>query len=219
MYKNDMQIRQKIIKFGDKIDEISRIIRKGGVIILPAKTIYGLSCRFDEEAPLKRIYDIKNRKEGVPFIILISRLEDLSSLVLSLNESAMKLISFYWDKDDPDPLTVIFKKNLQLPDYVTGGRDTIAIRRAEFKFIRDVIDNSYPVVSTSATISGIKANPVDLDDIPAEILEKADLIVDMGKKLLGTESTIVDTTGSDIKLVREGAVSLSDILQKLQIKI
>jgi len=213
------QIKQKTVRFGDEIEEISRTVRDGGVIVLPARTIYGLSCRFDREASLKRIYDIKNRNKEVSFIILISEIEDLSSFVLSINENAMKLINHYWNKDDPDSLTVIFKKNPKLADFITGGKDTIAIRRAEFKFVRDIIDNSYPIVSTSATVSGLKVNPINLDDIPAEILEKVDLIVDKGKKLLGIESTIIDVTGSEIRLVREGAVSFNSILQKLQIKI
>jgi len=219
MHMDKRQIKQKTVKFGDEIEEISRFVKKGSVIVLPAKTVYGLSCRFDRKASLKRIYDIKNRNRKVSFIILISAIEDLNSFVLNINEDTVKLINYYWNKDDPDPLTIIFKKNPKLVDFITGGKDTIAIRRAEFKFVRDIIDNSCPIVSTSATVSGIKTNPVNLDDIPSEILEKVDLIVDKGEKLLGIESTIIDAAGSEIRLVREGAVSFNDILQKLQIKI
>lgn len=219
MDANDIQTRQKIIRFGDKIDEIAKLIRKGGVIILPAKTIYGLSCRFDRQESLKRIYGIKSRKKSISFIVLISKLEELNNLTSSINKNTMKLIKCYWDKEEPDPLTMIFKKNSNIPDYITCGKDTIAVRRAEFKFVRDIIDASHPIISTSATLSGTKTNPMYLSDISEEILKKVDLMVDMGEKLLGIESTIIDTSGSDIKLLREGAVNFNDILQKLQIKI
>lgn len=114
---------------------------------------------------------------------------------------------------------MIFKKNSKIADFITSGKNTIAIRRAEFKFVREIIDNSYPLVSTSATISGIKKNPVKLEDIDERILQKVDLIVEFEEELNGVESTIIDTTGSEIKLIREGAVSFDSILQKLQIKI
>ncbi|MCL4385641.1 MAG: L-threonylcarbamoyladenylate synthase [Actinobacteria bacterium] len=215
---NNLKIKQKVISY-DNIKKISDFIKNGKIIILPAKTIYGLSCRFDLEDSLKRICDIKGRNKAIPFIILISKIEDLFNFTSEISEDCKKLINYYWNKDNPDSVTMIFKKNSKIADFITSGKNTIAIRRAEFKFVREIIDNSYPLVSTSATISGIKKNPVKLEDIDERILQKVDLIVEFEEELNGVESTIIDTTGSEIKLIREGTVSFNSILQKLQIKI
>jgi L-threonylcarbamoyladenylate synthase len=199
--------------------DIAGYILNEKAIILPAKTIYGLSCMFNSEAALKKLYRIKERKSDLPFIILFSKLKDIKKFAEDISMDANALIKHYWDREEPAPLTIIFKKNASLEDFITGGRDTIALRRAELKFVRDAIDASTPIVSTSATISQTDNMPYKLKDIPEKILKKADLIVEMEEKLMGIESTIVDTSGSEIKLVREGAVKFSDILQKLQIKI
>jgi L-threonylcarbamoyladenylate synthase len=215
---DNIEIKHKITTSND-VTKIAEFIKNEKVILLPAKTIYGLSCRYDSKNALNKIYDIKGRDKLVPFIILISKIQDLFNFTNEISDNCKKLINYYWDKKEPDSLTIIFKKNPKISDYITSGKDTIAIRRAEFEFVRNVIDISYPIVSTSATISGINNNPVELQDIDFKILQKVDLIVEFKEKLKGIQSTIIDATENEIKLVREGAISFNDILQKLQIKI
>lgn len=215
---DNIEIKHKITTSNDVI-KIAEFIKNEKVILLPAKTIYGLSCRYDSKSALNKIYYIKGRDKLVPFIILISKIQDLFNFTNEISDNCKKLINYYWDKKEPDSLTIIFKKNPKISDYITSGKDTIAIRRAELEFVRNVIDISYPIVSTSATISGINNNPVELQDIDFKILQKVDLIVEFKEKLKGIQSTIIDATENEIKLVREGAISFNDILQKLQIKI
>jgi len=174
---------------------------------------------YDSSLALKKLYKIKERKSDLPFIILFSKLKNIAKFTEEVSSDARILIKHYWDCDEPAPLTIIFKKSTSLEAFITGGRSTIAIRRAELKFVRDVIDNSTPIVSTSATISKTDIMPLKLKDIPEKIQKKADLIVELGEDLIGMESTIVDASGSEIVLVREGAVKFTDILQKLEIKI
>ena len=203
----------------ETVRDIAGYILNEKAVILPAKTIYGLSCMYNSALAIKKLYKIKERKSDLPFIILFSKLKSIEKFAEEVSMDAGVLIKHYWDCDEPAPLTIIFKKNAATPDFITGGRDTIALRRAEFKFVRDVIDISTPIVSTSATISQTDAMPRKLKDIPEKILKKADLIVELEEELMGIESTIIDSSGSEIRLVREGAVKFSDILQKLQIKI
>jgi L-threonylcarbamoyladenylate synthase len=211
--KNSSRTSTEIIR------DIAGYILNEKTIVLPAKTIYGLSCMYNSGPALKKLYKIKERKSDLPFIILFSKLKDILKFTETISSDAGILIKHYWDCEEPSPLTIIFKKKAALEDFVTGGRDTVALRRAELKFVRDIIDASTPIVSTSATISQTDNMPYELKDIPEKILKKADLIVEMEEKLLGIESTIIDATGSEIKLVREGAVKFDGILQKLQIKI
>lgn len=211
--KNSSKVSMEIIQ------DIAGYILNEKVVVLPAKTIYGLSCMYNSASAFQKVYEIKERKNDLPFIILFSRLISIENFAGSVSDNAKILIKYYWDCEEPQPLTIIFKKNDKLEDFITGGKDTVALRRAEFKFVRDVIDNSTPIISTSATISKTDVKPLKLKDVPEKILKKSDLIVELRKNLLGIESTIVDVTGSEIRLVREGAISFNNILQKLQIKI
>lgn len=211
--KNSSKVSMQIIQ------DIAGYILNEKVVVLPAKTIYGLSCMYNSASAFQKVYEIKERKNDLPFIILFSRLISIENFAGSVSDNAKILIKYYWDCEEPQPLTIIFKKNDKLEDFITGGKDTVALRRAEFKFVRDVIDNSTPIISTSATISKTDVKPLKLKDVPEKILKKSDLIVELRKNLLGIESTIVDVTGSEIRLVREGAISFNNILQKLQIKI
>ncbi|MHB1335435.1 MAG: L-threonylcarbamoyladenylate synthase [Candidatus Humimicrobiaceae bacterium] len=201
------------------VQNIASYILNEKAVVLPAKTIYGLSCMYNSALALKKLYKIKERKNDLPFIILFSKLKSIEKFAEEISDNARILIKYYWDCEEPAPLTIIFKKNAALEDFITCGRNTIALRRAELKFVRDVIDISTPIVSTSATISQTDTIPHKLKDIPEKILKKADLIVELEEDLMGIESTIIDATGREIKLIREGALNFCGILQKLQIKI
>jgi L-threonylcarbamoyladenylate synthase len=195
-----------------EVKKIAKIISEGGIAILPASTIYGLSCRYDSKNTIKKIYKIKKRDPIMPFIILISGKDDLKKLASSINRTAEKIIEKFWDIKKPKPLTLIFKRNNSLEDFMTCGSPNIALRLAGSKFLRNIISICGPIISTSATISGIKSFPKKIEDIPDVILKKADLIVECSSPLAGEESTIIEVTGRVPVLVREGAVGFKEIL-------
>jgi len=222
-------VKNKLIKINTKekdllsrdITRIAGLLNDNKVIILPAKTMYGISARFDSKEASEKIYRIKERPAELPFIVLISEIKTLPSIVSNISMNAKKLIDFYWDTADVKPLTIIFKKAFGLKDFVSKDRNSIAVRRAEFSYVRAIIDKSAPIISTSATMSGSNKNPLEISQIPDKILKNVDMIIEHDNKLLGTQSTIIDISGdSDYpKLVRQGVVPFNDILQKLQIKI
>jgi L-threonylcarbamoyladenylate synthase len=209
-------ISQKISSNSISLKKISDLLMHGKVGVLPTATIYGLSCVYYDENAVKKIYLIKKRKAGTPFIILISSISQLETLACEINNSAKKLICKYWDIKKPFPLTLILAKNESITDFITGGRSTIAIRMAGLKPIRDIIDLSGPIVSTSATSSGTTVQPSTLDEVSGEIKEGADFVVDYSSSLGGTESTIVDLTGREPVLLRQGAVAYDSILEDLK---
>jgi L-threonylcarbamoyladenylate synthase len=197
---------------GKKTGIIADALKSGGVLILPASTIYGISCLYDDEKALKRIYSIKKRKSDMPFIILISDISQLDLLAQDISAAGKRLIKKYWEIEEPLPLTLIFKKKAGLPFNITGGEDTVATRMAGLEVIRDIIDISGPIVSTSANISGQKIDPVTIEEIPSEIYEKVDMAVRLVGRLKGTGSTIVDMSGDAPTLIREGTLRFEDIL-------
>lgn len=197
------------------LENISSLLTSGKIGVLPTATIYGLSCIHDNEDAVKKIYSIKKRKSGTPFIVLISSMSQLKTLTVGVNEPVKKLIAKYWDIKKPYPLTLILSKNESIGSFVTGGMPTIAIRMAGLKVIRDIIDLTGPVVSTSATLSGTMVQPRTIDEVPEEIKKGADFVVDHGSSLGGKESTIVDLTDEEPVLLRQGAVDYEDILGDL----
>ena len=193
------------------IKKIAKIIAEEKIAILPTSTIYGLSCRYDSKKSIGKIYEIKKRNKNMPFIILISGKDDIRNLASDISRAAEKIIERFWDIENPRPLTLIFKKSGSLENFITSGSPYIAIRLAGSAFLKNIIRICGPIVSTSATISGVKTHPKKIKDIPDTITKQVDLIVECSSALAGTESTIIDVAGRVPVLVREGAVNFKDI--------
>lgn len=206
---------QKNFSDSSILEKISDLLISGKVGIMPTATIYGLSCVYDNEDAVKKIYSIKKRKSGTPFIVLISSISQLGTLACEINDPVKKLITKYWDTKKPYPLTLILVKNESTGSFITGGRSTIAIRMAGLKVIRDIIDRTGPIVSTSATLSGTMLQPTTLDEVPPEIRQEADFVVDHFSSLGGRESTIIDLTRKEPVLLRQGALDYEEIRRDL----
>jgi L-threonylcarbamoyladenylate synthase len=195
------------------INIISDYIISGKIAILPTSTLYGISCSHKSKKSIEKVYEIKKREDSLPFIILISDTSIIPDLALEITEPAKKLINYYWLNRNPEPLTLIFKRNKSLKHFITSGSDNIAIRLDGLKLLRRIIDISGPIISTSANISGNNIPPAVIEDIPDKIRNMVDLVVDYGKKLPGTASTIIDVTGKKPVIIREGKIKYSDILK------
>ena len=204
---NPDKINKNIIK------KIAELISEGKTVILPTSTIYGLSCKYNDRNAIEKIYNIKKRNKNLPFIILISSYDDLKSLVSDINPVAKKIIKNFWDTENLKPLTLIFNKKSSLENFITSGGSNIAIRLADPRFLRNIINICGPIMSTSATVSGTKSYPKKIEDIPVTIRQQVDLVVEYPSSLTGVESTIVDVTGQTPVLVREGKVKFRDVLK------
>ncbi|MBM3713470.1 MAG: Sua5/YciO/YrdC/YwlC family protein, partial [Actinobacteria bacterium] len=106
------------------IEKIAAELTGGKIAILPTSTIYGLSCIYNSSKAVERIYEIKQRKKDLPFIVLISKPEHINLLTEEKNKTADRLINKYWLSKKPEPLTLVFKKNKDLNNFITGSKDT-----------------------------------------------------------------------------------------------
>jgi L-threonylcarbamoyladenylate synthase len=192
---------------------IAEAIAEGKTAILPTCTMYGLSCKYDIKAALDRIYEIKQRPKVMPFIILIADIADIDILADRKNAFADALIEKYWLSLNPQPVTIIFEKNKNLPDFITGGSGSIALRLECLQIIKDVIKICGPVVSTSSTISGAGGTPASISEIPEVIRNNVDIITAVKENLAGLASTIVDVTRDIPVIIREGKVSGQEIME------
>jgi len=196
-------------------------IYEGQVVILPTSTIYGLSCAYDNENALEKIYELKQRPKNLPFIVLISKIDSLLQLAGQINGTADILIKNYWTVKNIQPgkniqpLTLVFKKNNSFDSFIAGGSEKIAIRLEGLEIVKKIIELSGPIVSTSATISGMSLSPKNIEEIPEVIKKNADLIIDLCLDLPGTASTIIDVTGPAPVLIREGALKYNKVLDEL----
>jgi L-threonylcarbamoyladenylate synthase len=190
-------------------------ISAGKVVILPTSTIYGLSCSYDNKNALEKIYELKQRPRNLPFVVLISKIDSLLQLVAEINGTADILIKNYWTGKNIQPLTLVFKKNNSVDSFIAGGSNKIAIRLDGLEILKKIIELSGPIVSTSATISGVALSPKNIKEIPEVIRKNADLIIDFGVDLPGTASTIIDVSRSEPVLIREGALKYDKVLDEL----
>jgi len=201
--------------FENAANVAARHIYEGKVVILPTSTIYGLSCSYDNENALEKIYELKQRPKNLPFIVLISKIDSLLQLAAEINGTADILIKNYWTDKNSQPLTLVFKKNNSFDSFIAGGSEKIAIRLDGLEILKKIIELSGPVVSTSATISGVALSPKSIKEIPEIIKKGADLTIDFGVDLPGTASTIIDVSGSEPVLIREGALKYNKVLDEL----
>lgn len=197
----------------ETVKTIAQAMTDGKTAILPTCTMYGLSCAYNNKSALDRIYEIKQRPKVMPFIILIADVADIAILADKKNAFAEALIKKYWLSLNPQPVTIIFEKNNNLPDFITGGSNRIALRLECLQIIKDVIKICGPIVSTSATISGAGGSPVSIAEIPEIIKNNVDIVIDAKEDLSGVASTIVDVTGDIPIIAREGKVSRQEIME------
>ena len=185
-------------------------ISSEGVIIFPTDTVYGIGCDVFSSIPMKRIFEIKGRDFSKALPILIGNLEQINSVVESLDCRSEKLIKTFW----PGPLTIILPKHGSLPPNLSPY-DTVGIRMPNHLWLIDLIKLSGPLAATSANPSG-EAEARNVKEVVDTLDGKIDLIIDGGQSSLGPPSTVVECLTNEIRILREGPISKTDILSALQ---
>jgi tRNA threonylcarbamoyl adenosine modification protein (Sua5/YciO/YrdC/YwlC family) len=178
----------------DVLEEIADVLRAGGVALLPTDTIYGLHASATNEQAVARIRSMKERGDDKPFVVIASSIEQLTNLGATIPDALHEI----W----PAPLTAI----------VASGERTIAARVPDLAWLRALLDRTGPLVSTSANRSG--QPPITTPEMLANDLRDAlDALLDAGPRE-GQPSTIVDFTGEEPRMVREGDPGFSQFLRK-----
>lgn len=190
----------------NEIDNLVEILKNDGVISVPTDTVYGLCAKFDSKTAYNKLIKIKNRPVFKPFPVMCADINQIKSIAI-VDEKAEKLINKFM----PGPITLVLLKRQEIPEYVTNGKNTIAIRMATSNVLKELILKlGCPIFMSSANKSGEPACK-DLDEI-----EKACLNLDgmlEGEVSFGTSSTIVDYSGDEIKILREGPIKLEEIIK------
>jgi len=185
------------------------ILQSGGLVAFPTDTVYGLGALAFDGNAIESIYTAKERplEKAVP--ILIGEIMDTIKVTTELPRSARILASRFW----PGPLTCVLTKNPSLPEAVSAT-STVGVRIPDHGVARILLRATGPMAVTSASISG-KESPSTAEEVFAQLNGRIELIIDGGKTPGGVPSTVVDCTGEEIKILREGPISLEEIRRKL----
>ena len=191
----------------NKIEKGITFLMNGGIIAYPTDTVYGLGACFDNVNAVKRIYDVKSRSMSMPLPLLLADVSWIERLTISISDTACKLIEEFL----PGGLTLVMKKAASVPNIISGGKDTIALRIPDHLVTISLISGvGRPLTGTSANLNG-KPSALTADEVDNQLGDEIDYILDTGKCPGGIESTILDVTGEIPVLLREGAISRVEI--------
>jgi len=185
----------------------AEVLRRGGLVAFPTETVYGLGADAFNADAVKQIFVAKGRPLDNPIIVHIASVTDLKALTDHVPEEAGLLIDQFW----PGPLTLILKKSPDVPDDVTGGLDTVAVRMPQNKIALALIKAlGHPIAAPSANISG-RPSGTTAGHVLQDFAGKIDMILDGGPVTVGVESTVLDLSQKPPAILRPGAVTQEDL--------
>ncbi len=193
----------------ENIEEAARIVKKGGLIVYPTDTVYGLGCSPFNVKAVERLIQVKGVRNK-PLPILSCSLRDIEKIA-EFSEKARRIGETFW----PGPLTLVLTKKL-IPDVVTSGLTTVGVRIPDHKVALELIrlcDRF--LVGTSANKAGSQP-PSTAVAAFEQLGDEVNTILDGGVAKLGISSTIIDLAGEEPKILRKGSICLDDILESLK---
>jgi L-threonylcarbamoyladenylate synthase len=200
----------RIMERGTDIKKAASILRNGGLVAFPTETVYGLGADGLNPLAVARIFEVKQRPSFDPLILHVGSPEDTHNLFKNPGDIRINLlISKFW----PGPLTIVAEKQHTVPDIVTSGMQTVAVRMPSNILALELIrEAGIPVAAPSANLFG-KLSPTMPQHVQKQ-LKGVDYLLDGGRTEIGVESTIISFTGEAVRLLRPGAITFEQ-LQKI----
>lgn len=199
------------------LKEAALLLLKGEVVAFPTETVYGLGANAFDPAACEKIFEIKGRPADNPLIVHVAEVSEARSIVRHWPEEAEVCAAKFW----PGPLTLVLPKKDIIPDIVSGGLDTVAIRMPSHPVALGLIRAANrPLAAPSANISG-KPSPTDGEHVWQDLDGRVPLILDAGKTAYGLESTVLDLSTPTPTILRPGGVTreqLADILGNVELE-
>ncbi len=171
---------------------------KGGIVVLPTDTIYGLVARAQDEHAVNRVYAAKGRTSTKPCILLISRIEDVRLFGVSLDDDLRARLSAHW----PGAVSIILKAGPETPSYLDRGTHTLAFRMPAHEQLHDLIARVGPLIAPSANPEGLPP-AATIQEAQEYFADTVSLYVD-GGRMTGKPSTVIDMTNATERIVRRG---------------
>lgn len=193
----------------ENIAKAAEILKNGGLVGLPTETVYGLAANALDGRAVAKIFAAKGRPADNPLIVHIADFSDIKrfNLVSEIPETAKHLAEIFW----PGPLTVIMKKSDVIPDEVSAGLDTVAIRFPSHPTAQKIIKAAQlPLAAPSANLSG-SPSPTTALHVMSDLNGKIDAVVDGGMSDVGLESTVITLAEKTPRVLRPGGITLEQL--------
>lgn len=183
------------------------ILLSGGLVAFPTDTVYGVGSLAYHQQAIESIYVAKDRPMEKAIPVLIGDNEDLIKVAEEIPYFAMRLIDRFW----PGPLTILVPKKPTLPEAISAT-STVGVRVPDHDIARGLLRLAGPMAVTSANISG-QPSPTTADQVYTQLNGRIAMILDGGETPGGIPSTLVDCTGDQIQVLREGPISKAELLK------
>ncbi len=183
-----------------------KILKSGGLVAFPTDTVYGVGALAFDGRAIESIYKAKDRPIEKAIPILIADIEDMEKVGTNIPQMAYKLVTRFW----PGPLTCIIPKQPTLPEAVSAS-STVGVRVPGHEVARALLRAAGPMAVTSANISG-EPSPSTAEEVYAQLIGRIPLIIDGGRTPGGIPSTVVDCSSQEIRILREGPITLQQLL-------
>lgn len=190
-----------------KIQYCAEVLKEGGLVAFPTETVYGLGANALDDKTVRKIFEAKGRPSDNPLIVHISDRERLYELVENVPRVAPVLMDRFW----PGPLTLILDKSDIIPQVITAGLDTVAVRMPSHPVALALIrESGIPLAAPSANTSG-RPSPTNAKHVIDDLWGKVDVIIDAGNSKIGLESTVLDLTAEPPMILRPGGITLKQL--------
>jgi L-threonylcarbamoyladenylate synthase len=203
-----VRIETKVLPAGkEALSAATQILAGGGLVAFPTDTVYGIGAHAFQLDAVERIYIAKIRPRDKAIPILLARVDDLPLVAERITETAWLLAERFW----PGALTLVLPKKVSVPDVVSAGGPTVAVRVPDHPMSLDLIATlGAPLAATSANLSG-HPSPVTAVEVQAELGGRIELVLDGGRCPGGVPSTVLDLTTDPPAILRAGAIAVEEI--------
>jgi L-threonylcarbamoyladenylate synthase len=197
----------------EAVERAAGLLRAGQVVAIPTETVYGLAANAFDPTAVRRVFEVKGRSERNPLIVHVASLELARQCASEWPDQARQVADAFW----PGPLTIVLPRSGRIPDVVTAGGPTVAIRWPRHPFVQRLVTAcGFPLAAPSANLSG-EVSPTTASHVLRSLGGKISLIIDGGSANVGIESTVLDLTSAPARVLRPGMIhaeSLSAVLRQ-----
>jgi L-threonylcarbamoyladenylate synthase len=181
-------------------------LRQGGVVGFPTETVYGLGAAATDVAAVRRVFAIKGRPAEHPLIVHLASRDWLADWARNIPPSALLLAERFW----PGPLTLVLPRQPHVPDAVTGGQASVALRVPAHPVALALLEAAGALVAPSANRFG-RISPTTAEHVQEELGDAVDMLLDGGPCEIGVESTVISLLGDQPALLRPGGISVAQL--------
>lgn len=193
------------------INKAAELIKQGKIVVFPTETVYGIGTNGLDENAVRRLFEVKQRPLNKAISLLVSNMEMVDLIAKDISAKEYKIMEKFF----PGPLTIILKKKDIVPNIVTSGQDTVGVRMPGGEIARKLVEIvGVPIAAPSANITG-EPSGTNLQEIKKHFEGKADYFIDGGESELGVSSTIVQVIDGEIKILRQGSITLEQIKKEI----